>query len=512
MKALHELGHACVVKRFGGEVHTFGIMLLMGLPLPYVDATGSWSFRDRRARALVGAAGIIVELVLAAFGAMIWAVTGPGLINSLAFNVMVIGSISSLLFNGNPLLRFDAYYVLSDLVDIPNLYQRSGQQWKYLADRYLLGTTRAESPARDRGERVWLVGYGAASFSYRVLIFATILLVLADVWLPLAVAFTLTLAVMAVAMPGVKLWKHLRGPATLRNRRRAVGVTGLFFGMLCALLAWVPFPDSIRAPGVVESVEFTQVVAGVAGRLEAIEAQHGRSVTEGQVLARLRNPELDWEIEAAAAALIEAEVLRNQALLSAPADVAALNQRIDAAADRVRDLQARRADLVIRARHDGVWSASGLHERLGNWVPRGQVLGDLVGSIGLRFSAAVSQEQADQLFRRDLSAAELRLGGQAGQILVPEGLLLVPYERDRLISQALGWQSGGTVPVRPDDPQGLSTVDTYYELQASFSTSGRDVLALHGMTGWVRVPLPPATLWEQASRALRQLLQKRYSL
>jgi putative peptide zinc metalloprotease protein len=235
-------------------------------------------------------------------------------------------------------------------------------------------------------------------------------------------------------------------------------------------------------------------------------------VTGGQILARLRNPELDWEIEAAAAALTEAEVLRNQALLSAPADVAALSQRIEAAADRLRDLQARRADLVVRARHDGVWSASGLHERLGNWVPRGQPLGELVGPTALRFSAAVSQEQADQLFRQDLSAAELRLGGQAGQVLVPERLLLVPYERDRLISQALGWQSGGTVPVRPDDPQGLSTVDTYYELQANFSTSGLDVVALHGMTGWVRVPLPPATLWEQAGRALRQLLQKRYSL
>ena len=93
-------------------MHTFGIMLLMGLPLPYVDATGSWSFRDRHARALVGAAGIIVELVLAAIVALVWAATGPGLVNSLAFNVMVIGSVSSLLFNGNPLLRFDAYYVL----------------------------------------------------------------------------------------------------------------------------------------------------------------------------------------------------------------------------------------------------------------------------------------------------------------------------------------------------------------------------------------------------------------
>ena len=487
MKALHELGHAHVVKRFGGEVHTFGIMLLLGLPLPYVDATGSWSFRDRHARALVGAAGIIVELVLAAIGALVWAATGPGLVNSLAFNVMVIGSVSSLLFNGNPLLRFDAYYVLSDLVDIPNLYQRAGQ-------------------------RAWRVCSGAASFCDRVLICANIALELADVWLPLAVVFGVTLTVMAVAMPGHKLWKHLRGPATMRNRRRAVGVTALLFALPLGFLAWVPLPDAIRAPGVVESAESTQVVTGVAGRLERIEAVHGSRVTEGQVLVRLRNPELDWEIQAAAAAVTEAEVMRNQALQAAPADVAAWNQRIAAAGERLRDLRARRAELEVRARHAGVWSAQGLHERLGNWVPRGQALGELVNPGGLRFAAVVSQEQADRLFRRDLSGAELRLGGQAGQVLVPQRLLLVPYERDRLVSPALGWQAGGAVAVRPDDPQGLTTVDTFYELQASFDAQGQDVVALHGMTGWLRVPLPPATLWEQAERTLRQLVQKRYAL
>ncbi len=97
-------------------------------------------------------------------------------------------------------------------------------------------------------------------------------------------------------------------------------------------------------------------------------------------------------------------------------------------------------------------------------------------------------------------------------MLVPQRLLLLPYERDRLVSPALGWQAGGAVAVRPDDPQGLTTVDTFYELQASFGVQGQDVVALHGMTGWLRVPLPPATLWEQAERALRQLVQKRYAL
>jgi len=512
MKGLHELGHAHVIKRFGGEVHSFGIMLLLLMPLPYVDATGSWSFRDRRARALVGAAGIIVELVLAAIGALIWAYTGPGLVNSLAFNVMLIGSVSSLLFNGNPLLRFDAYYVLSDLIDIPNLYQRSGQQWRYMADRYLLGTQRLESPATDHAERAWLIGYGLASLAYRAVIFAAILLLLADTWLPFAILFCATLAIMAIAMPGARWLKHLRGPATLRNRRRAVTVSLLLAVLPLALLAALPFPDSIRAPGMVESSAFTQVVTGTAGRLEKIEAVHGSRVTSGQVLARLHNPELDWDIESAAAAVTEAELFRNLALRHVPADVAAWEQRINAARERLNDLIARRADLIVRASQDGIWSAERLHERLGNWVARGQTLGELVNPDMLRFTAVVSQEQADRLFDRNLADTQLRLQGQPRRPLVPDGLRLVPYERDRLVSPALGWLSGGAVPVRPDDPQGISTVDTYFELQASFDARETGLLALHGMTGWLRVPLPPSTLAEQAERALRQFVQKRYSL
>jgi putative peptide zinc metalloprotease protein len=130
----------------------------------------------------------------------------------------------------------------------------------------------------------------------------------------------------------------------------------------------------------------------------------------------------------------------------------------------------------------------------------------------LHFSAVVSQEQADALFAQPLHGAELRLNGQSGQTLVPRELVLVPYQRDRLVSPSLGWQAGGTVPVRPDDPEGLRAVDSFYELQAVLETDDTRVTALHGMTGWLRVPLPPRSLFEQGVRALRQLLQKRYAL
>lgn len=515
MKALHEYGHALVVKRFGGEVHGCGLMLLLLVPLPYVDATGSWAFRGRGERALVGAAGILVELLLAAIGALVWAATGPGLVNSLAFNVMVIGSVSSLLFNGNPLLRFDAYYVLSDLLDIANLYQRAGQQWKYFADRWLLGTVQAESPARDQREWWWLTLYGALSFGYRALVFASILLLLADHWLGVALAFAAVMLFVGVLRPAWQWWQHLRGPALLRNRPRAMLVSLALVAVPLAVLLWLPWPDALRAPGVVESRQLTRVASASAGRLVAIAAPHGSRVAAGQLLVQLANPELLLEIQAAQAALAEAEALQGMALERAVGEVAVHQQRVAAARERLGQLREREAALTVRAPHAGTWVAEGLHERLNNWVGRGQALGELVNPAGLRFSAVVSQEQADALFGRPLQGAELRLRGQAGAVIQPARLLLVPYQSERLVSPALGWQGGGSVAVRPDDAQGTKAMDPYFELQAFFGDAGEgagQALALQGMTGWLRVPLPARPLAAQGWQAVQQLLQKRYRL
>ena len=127
VKALHECGHGFATKVWGGEVHEAGIVLLVLMPIPYVDASASTAFRSRRRRIVVSAAGMMVELFLAALALFVWLLVEPGTVRDAAWNVMLIGSLSTLLFNGNPLLRFDGYYVLADAVEIPNLKARSTQ-------------------------------------------------------------------------------------------------------------------------------------------------------------------------------------------------------------------------------------------------------------------------------------------------------------------------------------------------------------------------------------------------
>ncbi|CAG0961931.1 hypothetical protein GPROT1_00874, partial [Gammaproteobacteria bacterium] len=170
IKALHEMGHAYAARALGGEVHEMGIMLLALMAVPYVDASCSAGFRDKWQRALVGSAGMMVELAVAAIAMVLWVQVEPGSFRALLYNVMLIASISTLIFNGNPLLRYDGYYILSDLIEIPNLGFRANQHWKRLAERHLFGVRDPDPQDASLGERCWYVFYAPAALAYRFLV------------------------------------------------------------------------------------------------------------------------------------------------------------------------------------------------------------------------------------------------------------------------------------------------------------------------------------------------------
>src|ERR1700722_4669112 len=251
VKALHEFGHAYFCRKFGGEVHVMGIMLMIFTPMPFVDATSSWSFRERWKRVLVGSAGMIVELFFAAIAAFIWAKTAPGIVHSLAYNIMFVASVSTIIFNVNPLMRFDGYYILSDLVEIPNLNQRATGQLQYWAEHYLFGVKNTEPPARTRREAGWLAVFGLTSGVYRVIVFSGILLVIADRFLIVGIVMAAACLISWAVFPVGRFIKYLASSPKLdRVRNRAVGVTAGLAAVLIILLCVIPFPYSFRAPGV----------------------------------------------------------------------------------------------------------------------------------------------------------------------------------------------------------------------------------------------------------------------
>jgi putative peptide zinc metalloprotease protein len=353
VKVLHELGHALACKHFGGEVHELGLMFLFFTPCLYCDVSDAWLFRSRRARMAVSAAGMYVEIILAAIATILWSRSQPGLLNQLCLNVMVVCGVGTLLINGNPLMRYDGYYLLSDAWEIPNLDQQARSRLRRFVARWLLGADFAnDSLGRERPSLVLL--YGALSTAYRLFILVGVLWMLHSFLQPLRldVLATLasTLAIGAIiATPTIQAAGQLQNPLVRRrlDPTRIALRLGSAIAVLAAILC-IPLPARVKAPGVIEARRTQTAYATVAGKL--IESKSpGDHVHRGDVLARLENPELTREIAQLASEAKRLETrLRNLEAIRA-VDVAAASE-IPTATKLLADVQQRLAQLTADER------------------------------------------------------------------------------------------------------------------------------------------------------------------
>lgn len=512
VKTLHEFGHAYFCRKLGGEVHVMGIMLMIFTPVPYMDATSSWGFRSRWQRMLVGGAGMIVELFVAALATFVWANTGPGTLHSLCYNMMFVASVSTVIFNANPLLRFDGYYMLSDLLEIPNLSQRANWQLRHYCERYLFGVKKSEPPTQRRREATWLVVFGITSGIYRVIVFGGILLLVADRFLILGLIMAAVCAISWVTVPVCKFVNYLASsPRLERTRPRAIAVSAALAAVVLVLLGVIPFPSHFRAPGILEARQRTDVVNETAGRIEKLLAQPGSRVVAGQPLLQLRNRTLELELVNAQARLAEIDARLRHAMKEATANLKPLHSMAESATNRLEKLRQDEAALVIKARHDGAWVAPGIEDYVGRFLPRGSNLGLVVDPTGFEFTATVKQVDADALFGRKIPGAEMRFTGQAGDVVPVSKWKVVPGGQHTLPSSALGWRSGGEMPVELQDPQGRRAAEPFFEVQAEVGRAD-EVALLHGRAGKIRFDLESEPLLPRWIRRLRQLLQKRYQI
>ena len=511
LKIFHELGHAAMTKRFGGEVHVMGVMFLVFTPLPYMDASSSWAFRNKWHRILVGAAGIIVELFIASIAAWFWVYSGNELIRSLAFNVMIIGSISSLFFNGNPLTRLDSYYMLSDWLEIPNLAERSKNQWIYCVEKYAFGFEDLSSLASSNREGLWLLIYGLLSFLYRIFISVAIALFVLDQWFEVGF-FILGLSIFTwILRPIWKFFQYLlTDPRILKNKRRTYAMTACSLLLFFFLLGVYPVSNSIQAPGVLHSDNFLNLYAPVPGLLKKVDVYSGQFLRKGEKILTLSDPELDLELREADAQLEESQALLLKAREVSIADVAPIEERLAFLRSKISRLNKKQNDRALLASHDGYWIAPELQIRLDTWIPKGFLLGSLIPSKSMQFVGVVSQEQASDLFTINGNSGEIKLRGREEFTLVADSFRVIPYRIRELPSVALGWFGGGNIQVTPQD--GLTTQESFFELTATVNFTGPDISLYHGRTGVIRIQLPPQTIMEQILRSLRQLFQKRYKI
>ncbi len=509
-KVIHELGHAAVCRYFGGEVHRLGVMLLIFAPMPYVDATASWGFRRPAERLLTGAAGVLAELAVAAVAALLWAHTAPGVVNSIAYNVIFVASVSSLLFNLNPLLRFDGYHMLVDLIDVPNLFQRSREQLKYLAERYLFLLPRVKPAARTRAEAWLLPIYGVASLIYWLMLMSTIVFFIAEQYLDLGVLLAWVLAFTVVVVPTFKFLKYLAtSPKLTHLRPRTVAITLGLIALILGPLLWVPMPDRIRASGVVEAARHRQLSSEVAGELVEIFVRPGTSVRAGEPLFRLESRSLGFDLRAAMQQHEQLIAQELRATAISVADVEPLRRQRQAVEAMVGELERQREALVVRAPIDGVWSAPDLELGIGRWVGRGVALGTIVDPGQWRFVAVLPQV-ATHVFDNEIRVAEIRLKGEEHVNLNAAEVRVIPYETGALPSRALGFAGGGDIAVAPGDQNGVTAAEPFYRIHARFEQGAVQASLMHGRLGTLRLTLGEAPLLVQWERGIRQFLQRRF--
>ena len=564
IKLIHEFGHGFACKVFGkrngsgGEVHTMGIMFLVLMPVPYVDASSAWAFRSKWQRIMVGAAGMYIELAVAAVAAIVWANTQSGtLIHDISYNLIFVAGVSTILFNANPLLRYDGYYMLSDMLEMPNLAQRGKEYVNYLVKRYVYRVRKPRNPAHTRGERYWLFTYAVLSGIYRVFISIGIMLYLMDVLQGVLFFLAIGLAISAmfglIVVPLYKWMKYLFTSEELnRTRPLALATTAGFFALVITLVGIIPFPDRSRGEAVVEPRHFVFVHTRTDGQVVEVE-ETGASVTgQGPVLMRLENRELLTKLRIAEADMLEVQAQTRQARADNELGMAlSLAEKQYALEQQIKRLESDVASLEIRSPISGQWISPQITRTIGTFMSRGDKIGMVASTDEFIIRAIVDQTLAGRILPEVVAVAmkegreakvEIRVKGRPdewfeGIIASPRDVL--PAGQDNLPSAALGYLAGGTVAVNMQDETGTKTCEPVFDIRITPRHHERNAQLIaeweeqsekarrfnkpepskpqlielkSGQRLVIRFDMPPKPLAQQLWLSVKQLLQQRFQM
>jgi len=349
------------------------------------------------------------------------------------------------LFNLNPLMRFDGYHMLVDYLEVPNLFQRSRDQLKYMGQRWLLGVKSVQPVARTATEAWLLPLYGALSLGYWVVLMSTIIFFIAEQYLDLGVALAWIMFFTAVVLPLFKFAKYLLASPKLQHQRwRTVGITAGLLGLSLGVLAALPVPDRVRVKGVMQATFSRELYSDAGGALAQLLAQPGQWVLAGQVLAQLDNPELAFEIASAQLQRDQLLAQELQAIASSVANIEPIERQREATEQKIVELLRQQQALTVIAPIDGIWSATELDASRGQWIARGGSLGTVVDDREWRFVAVLPQINT-HLFEAGLLASEIRILGQQEFNVQSAKTEVMPFEQGQLPSPALGMQGGGEI-------------------------------------------------------------------
>ena len=456
LKIVHECGHGILCRHFGARVREVGLIFILLIPMGYVDATASLGLASRWRRIAVACAGVYVELFFAALAALWWSGTPDGPAATLLHNTIVMGSVVTLFFNANPLMRFDGYYVMSDVLGIPNLATR-GRGWFMRALNWLLLGAKKMRPERPHTRREWLIaGYGVAAWVWQLIVFAGILMGASVLLRGGGLVFAVLAGVMWI---GVPLFGFVRQMAdSLRGGAGRLPALGIRLALVLAFVAavlFVPYHKTVVASGVVEFGDTHVLRADCPGFVEKIHAHDGDVVAAGALLVELRNDEAAADL-AKARRDLDAQSQRAR-LAYTRGDVAsyqAEQARVESARKTMRELEAFLGTLQIRAPIAGRVSSRLLSQKSGAFIGRGEEVLSIGESAGREEKLAVGQDAEPHFRAAGKGAVRVRVAGR-GNVLDAKLDRLDDNATRSLPHAALTALADGPLPVRrSEDEQG----------------------------------------------------------
>ena len=452
LKLLHETAHGVTCKKFGGQVHSCGMLLLLLIPLPYVDVTSSWRFISKWQRIIVAAAGMMVEVFIAAIACMVWVAAEPGPLKYHAGNIIITATLHTLIFNANPLMKFDGYYMLSDFLEIPNLatrgrgYLKSIFKWLYFGNKV--------KPVNEVGIRGVVVKvYGFLAMAWFFSISLGLSLAASSMFEGFGLLVVVIGLILWFGIPVIKFCKFVIVGSKTEKPNRLWFATAMSLSLLLlgAFLFVCPSPSVVSAPIVIDFEELSVVRSETSGFAKMIHVTDGQTVDAGQLLITMENQDLASELESLRVDVAISE-LRIKTFLTG-GDIASLKleqSSLESMQDRVSELTTLMQKLNIVAPQAGVVMAIDLDAKLNTYLKPGDEVLSIGNTDQLQAIALTRQQDVEWIEKTQTKNVQLFVWGQDEHALSPATIRRVfPRARDDFPHEAFSASVGGPLAVVP---------------------------------------------------------------
>ena len=509
LKLIHEFAHGYAVKRWGGEVHEMGVMFLVFVPIPYVDASSATAFENKWQRMLVGGIGIMAELFVAALALFVWLNVPYGDVHAIAYNVMIIAGVSTLFFNGNPLLRFDAYYVLADFLEIPNLATRGNLYIGYLFRKYLLGIKTAVTPADSEGEAPLLGIYAILAFFYRIFITVRIILWVAGSFMVVGVLLAVWSGFAMVAFPLVRMIRLVgQDPELVQKQKRITVIVVAAVAVLFLFVGFVPIPRYTVSQGVAWPPEGAKVYAKTDGYVRTVAVYSGHLVKKEDILLLCENEELRVDVALLRSRLDELKARHMQAGSRDKTEADIISDEISQVEAELMQAAEKVSELIIKSPENGHLVLPADQDLPGRFVRRGEPLGFVLDAEKMTIRLVVPQTDIRQV-TGETKTVTLRTASHPDQDLKAKIVRVVPAASRDLPSLALSLEGGGAYALDPREMRSAKVIEKLFQIE--LAPLG-DIGGRIGERVYVRFQHPPEPFVYRWYRSARRLLLKRFDI